>query len=115
MFKLVELWIVVKIARISFNCETSLTPDLREVEIVCKSFEMFKDYRESVLFFFKECQDKDWFKEAGVSYEKQLITLLNIVELTYREINSHVNSTENKKINTNTKKMQVFMRIFSLI
>lgn len=74
-------------------------------KLVCKSFEMFKDYRESVLFFFKECQDKDWFKEAGVSYEKQLITLLNIVELTYREINSHVNSTENKKINTNAKKM----------
>ena len=34
-----------------------------------------------------------------------MITLLNIVELTYREINSHVNSTENKKINTNAKKM----------
>ena len=74
-------------------------------QLICKSFEMYKDYREAVLFFFKECQDKDWFKEAGVSYEKQLITLLNIVELTYREINSHVNSTENKKINTNAKKL----------
>ena len=70
-------------------------------KLVRTSFEAFKDYRETVLFFFKECQDKDWFNEAGVSYEKQLITLINIIELTFREINNHVNSTENKKINKN--------------
>lgn len=68
-------------------------------KLVRTSFEAFKDFRETVLFFFKECQDKDWFNEAGVSYEKQLITLINIIELTFREINNHVNSTENKKIN----------------
>lgn len=70
-------------------------------KLVRISFEAFKDFRETVLFFFKECQDKDWFNEAGVSYEKQLITLINIIELTFREINNHVNSTENKKINKN--------------
>lgn len=70
-------------------------------KLVRTSFEVFKDFRETVLFFFKECQNKDWFNEAGVSYEKQLITLINIIELTFREINNHVNSTENKKINKN--------------
>lgn len=63
------------------------------------SFEAFKDYRETVLFFFEKCQDFDWFKAADISYEKQLITLINIIELTFREINNHVNTTENKKIN----------------
>ena len=66
-------------------------------KLVRTAFEQFKDYRETVLYFFKNCQEKDWFKEAGVSYEKQLITLINIVELTSREINNHVNTTENKK------------------
>ena len=70
-------------------------------KLVRTSFEALKDFRETVLFFFKECQNKDWFNEAGVSYEKQLITLINIIELTFREINNHVNSTENKKINKN--------------
>lgn len=65
------------------------------------SFEAFKDYRETVLFFFKDCQDFDWFKAADIPYEKQLITLINIIELTFREINNHVNTTENKKINKN--------------
>ena len=63
------------------------------------SFEIYKDYRETVLFFFEKCQDFDWFKAEDIPYEKQLITLINIIELTFREINNHVNTTENKKIN----------------
>ena len=63
------------------------------------SFEAYKDYRETVLFFFEKCQNYEWFKAANISYEKQLITLINVIELTFREINNHVNTTENKKIN----------------
>ncbi len=70
-------------------------------KLVKTSFESYKDYRETVLFFFEKCQNFDWFKDAGVSYEKQLITLINIIDLTFREINNHVNTTENKKIKKN--------------
>ncbi len=64
-----------------------------------KAFDDVKDYREAILYFFEKCQDKDWFKNCGVTYEKQLITLLAVIDLTYREINYSVNTTENKKIN----------------
>lgn len=67
--------------------------------LAADSFDNFKDNRQAVLFFFRECKDDDWFKNAGIAYEKQLIALINIVELTFREINNHVNTTENKKIN----------------
>lgn len=63
------------------------------------AFEDVKDFREAILYFFEKFQDKDWFKNCGVTYEKQLIALLQVIELTFREINNHVNSTENKKIN----------------
>lgn len=79
--------------------KNGFTEDVQK--LVRTSFEQFKDYRETVLFFFKECQTEDWYKEAGVSYERQIITLINLIELTFREINNHVNSTENKKINKN--------------
>ena len=79
--------------------DSGYTADVQK--LVRTSFESFKDFRETVMFFFKECQDKDWYKDAGVSYEKQIITLINIIELTFREINNHVNTTENKKINKN--------------
>ena len=68
-------------------------------KLVQNSFENSRDYRESALHLFKECQEEEWFKNAGVSYEKQLIALLNIITQTFREINNHVNTTENKKIN----------------
>ena len=64
-----------------------------------KAFDDVKDYREAILYFFEKCQDKDWFKNCGVTYEKQLISLLAVIDLTYREINYSVNTTENKKIN----------------
>lgn len=70
-------------------------------KLVKNCFENFKDFRESVIFFFKECREEEWFINSGVSFEKQLVTLVNVIELTFREINSHVNSTENKKINKN--------------
>ena len=91
--------IVLDVTMLENLVDSNFTADVQK--LVCKSFEMYKDYRETVLFFFKECQEKEWFKNAGVPYEKQLITLINIIELTFREINSHVNSTENKKINKN--------------
>ncbi|MFA6936754.1 MAG: transcription elongation factor GreA [Treponema sp.] len=67
-------------------------------KLVANSFENYKDYREAAIYFFKECQDDDWFKEANITYEKQLIALINIISICYREIDNHVNSTDNKKI-----------------
>ena len=72
-------------------------------KLVRTAFDSYRDFRETVLFFFKECQKEVWYNEAGVSYEKQLITLINIIELAFREINSHVNTTENKKIQKNAQ------------
>lgn len=89
--------IVLKEKLISELIEKGFTDDVQK--LVRTSFEMYKDYRETVLFFFEKCQKEAWFKDAGISYEKQLITLINIIELTFREINNHVHSTENKKIN----------------
>ncbi len=74
-------------------------------KLVEKAFDNFRDYREAVLFFFDKCQDDEWYKNAGVSFQKQLITIVNLIDQTYREIDNHVNTTENKKINKNAKKL----------
>jgi len=74
-------------------------------KLAVDSFESYKDYRQAVLFFFSLCQNEDWFKEAAIPYEKQLIALISIIEQDYREITNHVNTTENKKINKNAAQM----------
>ena len=68
-------------------------------------YEDYKDFRAAILFLFGNCQNDAWHKESGVSYEKQLIALLNIIALCFREINSHVNTTENKKVEKQAEKL----------
>ena len=67
-------------------------------KLVVNAFENYKDYREAAIFFFRESQEEEWFKDTGISFEKQMITLVRIVDLGYREIASHFDTTKNKKI-----------------
>ncbi|MCR5435886.1 MAG: transcription elongation factor GreA [Treponema sp.] len=77
--------------------ENGFTEDVQK--FVRTSFTYYKDYKETVLFFFENCKDEEWFINAGIPTEKQLITLINIIDLTFKKINAHVDSTENKKLN----------------
>ena len=73
------------------------TDKVKSLAILC--FDNYRDYREATIWFFKNAQDLDWFKELGISYEKQLIALIHILDVTYREIANHRETTENRKIN----------------
>ena len=74
-------------------------------KLAVDSFEDFRTYRDVILFLFDECSEEDWFKAASVPLQKQLITIVNIISQCYREIDNHVESTENKKIIKNACKM----------
>lgn len=76
---------------------SGFTEKVQKLASAC--FENCRDFRYAVLFLFENCQNDEWFKSCGIPYERQLITLIQLIELTFREINNHVNSTENKKIN----------------
>ena len=73
------------------------TDKVKDLVVLC--FENYRDYREAAIWFFKNAQDAEWFKEVGIPYEKQLITLIHILDITYREIANHRETTENRKIN----------------
>lgn len=68
-------------------------------QLAVNSFENYRLYREAAIFFFKECANEEWFKEINISYEKQLISLIRIMEINYKEIANHKDTTENRKIN----------------
>ncbi len=69
---------------------------LQKLAVTC--FEDYKNYREAVLYFFEKSQDAEWFQNADIPYTKQLIAILNIISQSYREIDNHVNTTDNRKI-----------------
>jgi transcription elongation factor GreA len=67
--------------------------------MAANSFENFRDYRDAVVWLFKNCSGEEWYQNAGIPYEKQLITLIHILDKSYREIENHRDTTENRKIN----------------
>lgn len=74
-------------------------------KLAANSFDDYKNNHDAVLFFFENCQDEDWFKAANIPYDKQLIALINIVSYTYRGIDNHVDTTENRKIGKNAQNL----------
>ncbi len=68
-------------------------------KLVKDCFENYRIYRSAVIWFFKNVQNEEWFKEIGISLEQQLIVLIHILDISYREIASKRNTTENRKIN----------------
>ncbi|MDR1986771.1 MAG: transcription elongation factor GreA [Treponema sp.] len=69
------------------------------VSMVVSCFEKYRDYKEAVVWLFKNSKETPWFKKAGISEEKQLITLIHIMDITYRDIENHRDTAENRKIN----------------
>ena len=74
-------------------------------QLAADSFEDFRGHRDAALYFFEHCQDEDWFKAAAIPYQKQLIALLNIIAQAYREIENHVDTTENRKVIRNATRL----------
>ncbi len=74
-----------------------LTSKVQQLAVSC--FENYRDYREAAIWFFKNAQEAEWFTSLSIPYEKQLITLIHILDITFREISNHRETTENRKIN----------------
>ncbi|MDR0496797.1 MAG: transcription elongation factor GreA [Treponema sp.] len=68
------------------------------IHMVADCFENFREHRESAVWLFRNMGKESWFKEANIPYEKQLITLIHILDNTYREIENRKDTTDNKKL-----------------
>ena len=71
--------------------------------LVKDCFENYRSNRNAVIFLFQEHSNADWFKKANIPYEKQLQTLLSIIDYCYWEISNHKDTTENKKTINNAR------------
>ena len=70
---------------------------LTEMTLDC--YENYREFRGAVVWLFKNCMKNDWFIAANIPFEKRLITLIHILDLSYRDIENHRDTQENRKIN----------------
>jgi len=81
---------------------------IKNLTVMCNDcFDHFRENREAVVWLYKNSKGTGWFKAANISVEKQLITLIHIMDITYRDIKNHKDTVENRKINN-----QVFNILF---
>ena len=69
------------------------------ISMVQSCYDNHREYREAVVWIFRNLRSTNWFDKTGLSYEKQLLTLVHVMDLTFREIENHRDTTENRKIN----------------
>jgi transcription elongation factor GreA len=68
--------------------------------------ENYKDYREAFIWLAKNFPDPSWFGKFDIKYEKILIGMIHLLDISYREINNRTNVGFNRKIN---KQIQTYL------
>ncbi|MDR2965429.1 MAG: transcription elongation factor GreA [Treponema sp.] len=62
-------------------------------------FENLRENREAAVWLYKNSRETDWFKAAKLGTEKLLISLVRVLDITYRDIENNKDTVENRKIN----------------
>jgi transcription elongation factor GreA len=68
-------------------------------EMTLNCFDNYREFREAVVWLFKNAASADWFVAANIPFEKQLITLIYILNLSYRDIENRKDTQDNRKVN----------------
>ncbi len=66
----------------------------------------YKEYREAFVWFARYIVDEPWFEKLELSYEKILIGLIHLLDITFREISNKKDVSINRKLN---KQIQDFL------
>ncbi len=67
--------------------------------LVQRLIDHYREYKEAFVWMARNLTDEDWFKELGISYERILISMIHLLDITYREISNRRDVSNNRRIN----------------
>ncbi len=59
----------------------------------------YREYRDAFLWIARNAVEEEWFEKLSFQYEKILINMIHLLDITFRDISNKKDVTENKKIN----------------
>jgi transcription elongation factor GreA len=59
----------------------------------------YREHREAFIWIVKNLWDESWLEPLRPTFDKILITLIHILDITYKEIENHRDTTDNRRIN----------------
>lgn len=68
-------------------------------ELFLRVYEGYRDYREAFVWLARNVIDDRWFAKLEIEYEKILIAMIHLLELTFRDIDNRKDVSQNRKIN----------------
>jgi transcription elongation factor GreA len=68
-------------------------------ELFMKIYDSYRDYREAFVWLARNVTDDRWFQRLNVDYEKILIAMIHLLDLTFRDIDNRRDVSFNRKIN----------------
>ncbi len=71
----------------------------RLVELFTKIYESYRDFREAFVWLARNVTDDRWFHKLNIEYEKILIAMIHLLDLTFRDIDNRKDVSQNRKIN----------------
>ena len=68
-------------------------------QLFMRSYENYREYRESFVWLARNVTDDRWFQRLNVDYEKILIAMIHLLDLTFRDIDNRRDASLNRRIN----------------
>ena len=68
-------------------------------ELFVSVYEHYREYREAFVWLARNVTDDRWFHRLDFSYERILIAMIHLLDLTFRDIDNRKDVSRNRKIN----------------
>ena len=75
-------------------------------DIFYSVFDNYRDKREAFIWVVRNCADDEWFKKIDITYEKLLINMIHLLDITFRDIDNRKDAISNRRLN---KQIQTFL------
>ncbi len=68
-------------------------------ELFLRTINGYREYRECFVWLVRNFFDDDWYVRLGVKYEKVLLNMIHLLDITYREIENRKDAVPNRRLN----------------
>ena len=68
-------------------------------ELFSKIYDNYRDYRDAFVWLAKNVTDDRWFTRLNVDFEKIIIAMIHLLDLTFRDIDNRKDVSQNRKTN----------------
>ncbi|MBI9099285.1 MAG: transcription elongation factor GreA, partial [Spirochaetaceae bacterium] len=68
-------------------------------KLISEIISHYREYREAFIWVAKNAKEDNWFSKLDISYEKILINMIHLLDITYRDVSTKKYAAANRKLN----------------